>query len=901
MAVATFDAAHDEGEGLAGGKGSGLIELAEEGFPIPRFSILRADVFARLFGAVAEEIDALLDDLSAETFDVTHDSIAAALSRVKIGSDADAAISRAYREAGGGRVAVRSSGIEEDGERLSFAGQFTTRLNVVGLDAVRTAVRECWESAFSVRSLAYRARHGAALSPPGMAVVIQRMVDADISGVLFTANPLTGNRSECMVSAVYGLGESLVSGAVDADTVVLDKVTRAVKNSVIGDKSERMDSGAEGCVVTGVDEARRGRLALDPGHLAELCEAAVRVEEVFGAPRDVEWAIASGRLWILQSRPITSTVAPVVASPGVGERRVWDNSNIIESFSGITSPLTYTFAADAYATVYRNYARALRVPRAQLRQMDDWLPAMLGYFHGHVYYNLLHWYRMVRIAPAYRLTRRVLEVSLGVEETLPDDWADQLHPFIFRSAVRQRLSRAITTAEFTRRFLFMGRSVSRFTNSFYVAYRVFDEVDYDRLGGDELHRRFRQLKRDMLAEWGPMMTLDAAILLSFGSLYLLTRRWLPDAPEWFNWAVVNPGDDIESAEPAHALRRIAGAVRANPAARDIVTGTPPERTRQALLDAGLAELVASTDAYVAAYGYRSPDELKLEVPDLREVPHTLFVMLRDALPTVSEHGQDAAQSYLDEHLRGPRRWVYERVRRKTRNLLADRERLRFCRTRAFGTAKRILRAMGRDLAGMGAIADWRDVFSLRLEEVLGAFEGTIAHAELPELVALRSRLRVTDATLRAPSRFITAGTPYWHGNLTEGAWVEDSWAPAGVRTFHGTPSCPGAAEARAVVAAGTTPPTEVNGDILVAYRTDPGWVPALASASGLVIERGSPLTHVAIVARELGIPTIVQVKDVTRELRTGMLVRIDGATGAIAVLDSAVEKAAPTLAAQVVP
>ena len=870
--MANVGSVPDDGRRRAGGKGSSLVELVGAGFRVPRWSIVDADVFERLLAPVADEMGKLLRDLSSENVEATHQSFTDLLSRVEIDSQADSAISAAYLAAGAGRVAVRSSGVEEDGERLSFAGQFSTRLNTTGPDMVREAVRECWESAFSDRSLAYRARHGATGELPAMAVVIQEMVDADVSGVLFTANPMTGDDAECVVSAVYGLGESLVSGAVDADTVILDKATGAVRETVVGDKSQRLDLGG----VSDVAEDQRAALALTSEHLDELRDIAVRIEEAFGAARDVEWAIAGGVLWVLQSRPITSALIKR------GERRVWDNSNIIESFSGVTSPLTYTFAADSYATVYRYYARALRVPEKQLRQMDDWLPSMLGYFHGHVYYNLLHWYRMVRIAPVYRLTRRVLEVSLGVAEPLPDEWADQLHPYTFKSGLRRRLSRAVTNAEFLRRFLFMDQCVRRFTERFYAAYREFDGVDYDSLDGDELHTRFRRLKRELLVEWGPMMTLDSALLISFGGLYLLTQRWLPDAPEWFNWAVVNPGDDIESAEPAHALRRIADAFRADPVAQAVITGTPPERTRQALLDAGLTDLVASTDAYVADYGYRSPDELKLEVADLREEPHTLFAMVRDALPAPETPRQDAAQSYLDGNLRGPKRWVYERLRRKTRNLLADRERLRFCRTRAFGTAKRILRAMGHELAAMGALADWRDVFSLRLEEVLGAFEGTVAHAELPELVKLRAGLRAADETLRAPSRFTTTGTPYWNGNLV--SWIAETGDSAGVRAFRGTPSCPGEVEASAVVAAGTTPPTNVDGGILVAYRTDPGWVASLASAAGLIIERGSPLTHVAIVARELSIPTVVQVKDVTRELRTGMRLRIDGSTGAITVL-----------------
>jgi pyruvate,water dikinase len=193
----------------------------------------------------------------------------------------------------------------------------------------------------------------------------------------------------------------------------------------------------------------------------------------------------------------------------------------------------------------------------------------------------------------------------------------------------------------------------------------------------------------------------------------------------------------------------------------------------------------------------------------------------------------------------------------------------------------MLRAMGRDLARMGAIEDWRDVFQLRIEEVRGAFEGTISHGELPELVAIRKRHRAVDEQLRAPSRFTTRGAAYWNGNLPAAGWVADTGTGTGRRYFKGTPSCPGVAEGEAVV---TTRPERVNGGILVAYRTDPGWVAALASAAGLIIERGSPLTHVAIVARELKVPTVVQIKDITRELRTGMRVRVDGSTGEVLVL-----------------
>ncbi|MER6129915.1 PEP-utilizing enzyme, partial [Streptomyces sp. NPDC001795] len=237
------------------------------------------------------------------------------------------------------------------------------------------------------------------------------------------------------------------------------------------------------------------------------------------------------------------------------------------------------------------------------------------------------------------------------------------------------------------------------------------------------------------------------------------------------------------------------------------------------------------------------------------------------------------------------RWVYERVRRKARAALADRERLRFCRTRAFGAAKRMLRAMGRDLARTGAIGAWDDVFMLRLEEIRGAYEGMIAHSELKELAALRRRQLAADAELRAPSRFTTRGAPYWSGNLERAGWTSGPVARSGVRELRGTPCCPGVVEGPAVV---TDTPRDIGGGILLTYRTDPGWVAALPSAAALVIERGSPLTHVAVVARELGIPTVVQVKDATTEISTGTLLRVDGAAGTVTVLADPPDDGTPT-------
>lgn len=873
---------------FAGAKGGNLYQLTTRGIDIPPWAIIGSDVFHRFLtkNNIALELNRLLEDIRPATVAAAAAKAEELIAVGELDDEIGGVIRTAYEHVGGTDVAVRSSGAEEDGSCFSFAGQFATFLNVRGLESVAARVKDCWASAFSARSLHYRLQHRLALRDAGLAVVVQQMIPAAKSGVLFTVNPATGRTDEMLISSVFGLGEGLVSGAVDADTIVVDRKSRATR-SVVGDKRERYEPRAagQGVVVSPLPEDERGQLSLDSDEITRLAAVADQIEEIFQAAQDVEWALTGERLWILQSRPVTAIAAAQRVAPD-GQLRVWDNSNIIESFSGITSPLTYSFARHAYKRVYEQYAKVLRVPEEQLEQMQEWLPYLLGYFHGRVYYNLLNWYKIAGLVPLYRLNRRVLELALGVQEPLADALADTIRPYSFRSRWAERRIRVIMSAVFILRFIMINRRVRRFLRDFAAVYQEFDGADYDRLPADEICSRFHRMERALLARWGPTMVLDAAIGLSFGALQRLTRRWLPDAPGWYDWAAVSPGRDIESVEPARRLSRLVDSARSDHGSEQVIKETPAAQAYEALKASGHEELVRQIDAYIRDFGYRSLDELKLEVPDLREDPSSLFVMLRDAFadsPAVPVGGGDAASVYLREHLRGPRRVVYGVLRRRVQAFLASRERLRFCRTRAFGMAKRMLRGMGRELASMGAIDDWGDVFYLHLDEVLGCVEGTIAHGELKQLIDLRKAHEAQSRQLDPPPRFETYGAVYWRGNLERAGWTTVRNVSAGPRPvlLRGTPSCPGRVEGEVKV---LDAPSEVNGAVLVTYRTDPGWVPALPSASALVIERGSPLTHVAIVARELGVPTVVQIKDVTRHLQTGMRVRVDGGAGTVEIL-----------------
>ncbi|MEU6560281.1 phosphoenolpyruvate synthase [Nocardia nova] len=881
----------DTGLGTAaegGGKAAGLRRLRDAALPVPDWLVVTPDLFElmppEIVSAAAEFVSSADLDQALSRGAVLRASIMTAAPPTTLVEAMDAIWRQLDRTA----VAVRSSAAVEDGAAYSFAGQLDSFLNVTGAEAVATAVTACWASALAPRVIAYCFAHGLAL--PGIpSVVVQRMIAAETSGVLFTCDPATGATDRMVLSAVYGLGEGLVSGAVDADTLVVDKFSGSVVESVLGEKSIRYRAaGEQGCVAVEVEPRLRERPALDDAQVRQVIDLGRRIEEAAGGPQDVEWAFdPDGRLWVLQARPVTTATGAQLRGAGeevpAGEQRIWDNSNIIESFNGLTSPLTFTTAADIYGRVYRGYAQSLAVPEEQVRQTDTWTPVLLGYFHGRVYYNLLHWYRMVGIAPGYPLNRKVLEAALGVAEPLPDDVAKTLRPFTFGNPITRLIARARTTAVYFRRIRDIDAMMREFLDDFYRVYDAFEAHDDSADTGPEAYARYRELDRELVHRWGPMMVLDAMLLTLTGLLYILTRIFLPKAPEWFLYAVAGPGADIESAEPARAMSELAALVRADPELRKIVETTAPEGVYDALADAGHDEFRARVDDYIDRYGYRSLDELKLETPDLREDPSALFVMLLAALPEPQNRAADDAQQYLDAHLRGWRRGIYERLRRKVARCAAHRESLRFCRTRAFGMVKRTIRIMGRDLVRRDVIDDFSDVFQLTLPQLRGCYEGGETDG-LRAVVAARKQQRAADARLVAPPRFVTHGDGFGPAELATAGWVPVTDTPAATAgsVFTGTPSGGGTGTGAAVV---VDEPRDVAGGVLVTYRTDPGWVAVLPSATALVIERGSPLTHVAIVARELGVPTVVQIPGVTRTVRTGMPLRVDGTAGTVTVLD----------------
>ena len=773
-------------------------------------------------------------------------------------ADARTSVKQGLQQLGGaGPFAVRSSGLEEDGASSAHAGQFATELNVAAAD-VEAAAHRVWLSGFTESLAAYRIAHGLSGDPQPPAVIVQVMVAARAAGVAFSADPISGDRSVVVISAIAGLADRLVGGEEDGDSYRVDADGGTLDAQLVGD-------------VAVLSEAER----------AEVAAMARLAAEHFGSPQDIEWAFDGGGLKMLQSRPIT-TLGNAAADSGEVVV-IWDNSNIVESYPGVTSPLTFSFARYVYAHVYQAFSRLMGVPGADVEEHRAVFENMLGRVDGRVYYNLLNWYRALALFPGFKANRKFMEGMMGVSEALPQEMADRIAP-----PSDSGWEKFVDNLKFGRVGLGLVWHEIRIKGTIAKFYARLNQAlarpdgEIDAMGATALAAEYRLLERQLLAKWDAPLVNDFLCMIAFGlAQKTMEREGGDDGRAFLSNMLIGQGD-IVSAEPARMIREMGAMVR----------GKPELVARLARADIGavdaVPELRAAFDRYIAKFGDRCTQELKLESRTLHEDPAQVLMAISAAAATRGAESAKEAEGDLHDIIpefgeRVVARWLLDWAKARVR----DRENLRFERTRLFGRVRRIFLALGSRLTEAGVLNDRRDVFCLTVEELLGAVEGAAITGDLKALVRLRQA--EWDAQVKRPDppeRFSARGA-HVVGVATLSAQAA---APdAGGETRKGLACCKGIVTAKVRVIDDPRVEALAPGEILVARHTDPGWIAVFANAAGVIAERGSLLSHSAIVAREMGVPCVVSLKGVTQWLRTGDTVRLDGGAGTVERVSGAVE------------
>ena len=783
--------------------------------------------------------------------------------------------------------AVRSSANDEDGAEHSFAGQLESYL-FVPREKLMEKIGEVWASGFSERIATYRKEHGLppATQPPS--VLVQKMIDADVAGVAFGADPVTGRRGVCVISAVWGLGTALVGGEANADLFRVDRDDTILERKIAEKKSAHRFSStsSEGVANVPVVGKLIHQSTLTDDQILAVSALARAATRHFGRPQDIEWALKDGKVYLLQSRPITSLRA--LPDPD-GTLILWDNSNIAESYNGVTTPLTFSFASGVYEEVYRQFCRMMGVREAKIASRATTFRRMLGLVRGRIYYNLLSWYRVLALLPGFQVNRRFMEQMMGVKEGLPDRI---LAEFESQPSFKARMRDRADLVSCLVGLIWNQWTLQGKIDAFYRRLNVALREPSPPLTGqraDELAAHYLDLEGQLLTRWDAPLINDFFAMIFYGVLRKLCAKWCGDEDGTLQNDLISAEGGIISAEPARRMQELGRAAAKSASFSQLLLEGSIDQIQSGLTEQ--KEFAALYQSYLDKFGDRCIEELKLETATLQDDP----LMLLRSIGQLAKRSplNPSGSSSVDEQLRAKaeahvktrlarhplRRMRFSWVLRQARARVRERENLRFERTRLFGRIRRIFVEMGKRLTAEDCLDAPRDIFYLTVDEILGFVDGTTVTTDLRSLVKVRQHEFEGYRQGPAPAdRFETVGMVHQGNSFT-------SSAPAKVTStgdeLRGIGCCPGVVRGRARVVFDPRQAEVHEGEILVALRTDPGWIMLFPAAAGLLVEYGSLLSHSAIVARELGLPAVVSITGLTSWLKTGDWVELDGSTGLV--------------------
>ena len=874
----------------AGGKASNLSKLIGLGVPVPAGCVLTCRAFRRFLagdrlGAGIEALQRGLDPLDpARRRDVSQ-AIRAQVDGGSLPAAVSEALEAAARElpADAG-LAVRSSAVGEDGVTASFAGQFDSVLNVTTVEALRRAVRACWASYWSERSLYYRAARDAGLG--GMAVIVQRQVSARISGVLFTRAPAgtpAASGDDLVIESCRGLADRLVSGHVDPERLVVPRTAAAATGS----------APSAGDLLTAAD-------------VRALTGVALRLERELGAPQDVEWSIdGDGRLWILQTRPITT---PPDATRAAGESVLWSNANVNENFPEPISPLLYSFAAPGYYHYFRNLGLAFGISRRRLAAMDPALTAIIGVHGGRMYYNLTNIHAVLRMAPYGDRLAHAFNRFVGADDVAPPPagatrWGDG------RGRVGQSVELLRVAARTAWQYLFLRRRLAAFEDR---ADRFAARTRPERVAVRPLHGLLEDLRSFLdirFHRWKDASLADAAAMVCYALLQRALRN--VDTRGGLHNRLLRALPGVPSTMPPRRLWELSRLIRSDARLDRLFESAETPAILNALrTDDRFRRFRHAFERFLDDWGFRSSAELMLTVPSLQEDPAPAIELLKqyaasDGEPLESAMARQAAERVEEtsQVLRALARrspgaalavWV---LLRATQASIAYRERARLKQALLYTRLRRVALALGRRFTDRGRLSQPDDVFMLTWQEIeeLGTGRAMFPY-RVPDLVASRRQEHATLNAMRPPATVAVPPGEYLPLGSRSGRRppADRSGAPSSRSSeLVGTGASGGIASGPATVLGDVRDAARLRGgDVLVTRQTDPGWAPVFGLVAGLVIERGGLLSHGAIVAREFGLPCVVGIENATGLIRSGRRVTVDGDRGVCTIERDAGESAA---------
>jgi pyruvate,water dikinase len=889
-----------------GGKAAPLGELVAAGLPVPSGFVVTTEACQRFMQSdprIGEwlAILARCDPRDPAALRAAAEAVRQQLSALAVPGEVADAITVALGPEPGGARAVRSSATVEDLPEASFAGQHDSFLNVHGCDAIVAAVKRCWLSLFSERAISYRMRKGVAPGHAQMAVIVQQLVAADAAGVMFTTDPAGGNTDSILIEAAFGLGEVVVQGKVTPDRIVVSRSGLRVVRRDTGLKRVQIVAAENGVCEEVLEAVKASAPVLDDETAARLARLGLEVERVLGGPLDIEWGLCKRELWVLQARAVTTLrlgrgdeAQPGDGrTPGAGasfeERQVWTNANAGEVLPDVVTPMTWSLVRQFMSDVLDDLFRGCGI----------WIKPdqVFGLVAGRAYFNFN------TVCALGRLGSRLPGVGNRSMESLMGGHQDTmiaLKQIRISEADLPRIEirhwkAAIGLPAAVLGYLFLSPRRGRATAD--QARRINEDLarlEPGPLSDSELLAAIRRPFIPAALGGSKVIGAIACFGLDNSLLFGLCERWFGlEGRSIANRLLASVGD-MDDAVAGHELWSLAEQAAREPEIKSILLGERPFPAFVARLEScrGGQDFRARWDAFMHRHGHHARGEIEFINPRWSECPDFVLEMVRGYVeainaghpsPILRQEALASERVGLTNRcvggLRNPlKRALFRRVLHRAQSGARLRENLKSEVIRCLAFLRQFMLELGRRLAARGRLAVEGEIFFLEIGELRSGLLWD-AGTDLRALVAGRRALYERNLRLTPPA-------------VVVGCFDPDVFAPQAVdggrKVFHGLGVSAGTATGRARVILRSDADERVQpGEILVAPFTDPGWTPYFVAAGGIVMDMGGMLSHGSIVAREYGIPAVVNVGPATQIIRTGQWLEVDADRGVVKVLDSA--------------
>ncbi|MCP4611663.1 MAG: hypothetical protein GY845_23385 [Planctomycetes bacterium] len=869
-------------ETQVGPKAASLMRLSRAGLAVPAGFCVTAAVFREHIerNNLTSHIKSAADELaksSPKAKIAVLSNLRQAIVEAPLSETTRLKIENHFLTLGSDHVATRSSGTAEDLPEHSFAGQYDTYLGISDLKSCFEAIKKCWASLWTRRAYEYRQINGFDHLKINMAVIVQTLIAADTSGVIFTTDPVTGRRGSIVIEACFGLGEALVSGKVTPDRFVINKRNLKLISQTISEKKIECTLDHNSSVKEkDVLKERSNICCLDKKQVKRLAKLARKIETEFGQPQDIEWAICRKKIFFLQSRPITA----LPPEKSWEDRQIWCCNPAKEVMPDVVTPATLSLI-ETFVDGFMN-------PLFDTLCMDCREHPVYGMVAGRIYFNANIWGTIFRELPVakdfdlmegtgdHKSLQQVVErLRNAEEEDLPDLKFTRLKfflklPLSIIGALRNTPGKG-------RRILEKARTDCE----------KWSRLDTENLSTEEIAVYCQEIMTDINEIIGNALYL-ISILLALPFLYIVCIRWFPGGNTIAGKLLAGIGGMVDAAAGLD-IWRLAVTANSKAEVKDLIlsyNNWSAIKDKLYETDTG-REFLTEWNRFMSLHGHHCRGELELYNPRWSETPDYILQFVRshitqiDKIDPVQKFNEVSKQrKQLEQQcrrqLRNPiKRTIFNHLLARVQNGSVFRENIKSEIIKLFAVMRKLLIELGKRLCDEGIFKKEGDIFFLKIKEITPIVQGK-AKFDIHQTIVDRRAEYDKNSVVTPPGIVI-------------GKFDPDNYIPEEIdedaEILNGFGVSPGKATGKArVILRANTEEQLLAGEILVAPFTDPGWTPYFVPAAAIVMDEGGVISHGSIVAREYGIPAVVNVGSGTKIIKTGQMIQVDGNSGIVKIL-----------------